>query len=106
MKVNDLKIFIFLIPFVVVVGFLSSAGKKTPLEFEANGTVTIASWEGKNHGMPLIVIKQNNPAGSIKKFESNDILLTSEQIQVGDRFFKISGLKICKINDVEIICLK
>ncbi len=106
MKFYDPKIFIFLIPFVVVVGFLVNADKKTPLEFEADGIVTVASWKGKNHGMPLFVIRQNNSAGTKRKLESNDVLLTLDQIQVGDSFVKHAGSKVCTINRVGIKCLK
>ena len=93
-------------PFVAIVGFLANVDNKTPLEFAAFGRVTIATWEGKNHGMPLFVIRQNNNAGQLKKLESNDVLLTPSQIKVGDEFKKIAGSKNCIINNVELQCIK
>jgi hypothetical protein len=106
LKIKDPKLFLFLIPFVAVVGFLVNADKKTPLEFEANGIVALASWEGKNHGMPLFVIRQNNQADTKRKLESNDVSLTPEQIKVGDTFVKYAGSRACIINKVEIACVK
>jgi hypothetical protein len=106
LKINDPKIFLFLVPFVAVVGFLVNADKKSPVEFEADGIVYIASWEGKNHGMPLFVIRQNNPAGTKRKLESHLVTLTPEQIKVGDSFMKQAGTKNCTINKVEIQCVK
>lgn len=106
LKINDPKIFLFLIPFVAVVGFLANVDEKSPIEFEANGIVAIASWEGKNHGMPLFVIRQNNPAGTKRKLESNQVVLTSEQVKVGDSFIKQAGSKTCTINKVEVQCVK
>ena len=106
LKINDPKIFLFLIPFVAVVGFLANVDKKSPIEFEADGVVAIASWEGKNHGMPLFVIRQNNPAGTKRKLESHQVVLTSEQVKVGDSFLKQAGEKTCIINKVEVQCIR
>ena len=91
---------------MAVVGFLANVDEKSPIEFEANGIVAIASWEGKNHGMPLFVIRQNNPAGTKRKLESNQVVLTSEQVKVGDSFIKQAGSKTCTINKVEVQCVK
>jgi hypothetical protein len=94
------------VPFVAMVGFLGNVDKKTPLEFSASGQVTIVSWEGTNHGMPMFVIKENNVVGNLKKLESHEILLKPSQIKVGDYFEKVAGSKYCNINNAEIQCIK
>ena len=106
LKAKDPKIFIFLIPCVLAVGFLANVDKRTPLEFEVDGIVEIASWEGRNHGMPLLVIRQNNSAGTKKKLESHELVLTPEQVKVGDSFAKQAGSKTCVINKVDILCIR
>ena len=93
-------------PFVAIVGFLGNVDTTTPLEFSASGQVTVASWEGRNHGMPLFMIRQNNLASNLKKLESHEVLLKPSQIQVGDYFEKVAGSKYCNINNVEIQCIK
>ena len=106
MKFEDPKIFLFITPFVIIVAFLANVGKKNALDFEANGIVVVASWEGKNHNMPLFIIEQNNPSRTKRKFESHEVPLTPEQIQVGHSFIKHAGSKYCLINLVEQLCVK
>lgn len=96
----------FLIPFAIAVAFLANADKKTPLEFEAEGKVVMAKWNTRNHNMHLFLIKQNNPAGTERKFESSSITLTPDQIKFGDQFKKMAGSKICTVNGENIQCLK
>jgi hypothetical protein len=103
---KDPKILIFLIPLVIVAGFLANIDKKAPLEFEADGKVVIAKWNTKNHNMHLFVIKQNDPAGTERKLESAGITLTPSQIKFGDQFRKTAGSKVCTINGVDMQCLK
>jgi hypothetical protein len=103
---KDPKIFIFLIPFVAIVALLANIDKKTLLEFEATGTVYIVEWNTKNHGMPLLVIKQDNLASTEKRLQSNKFILTPDQIKVGDNFKKASGSNMCLINGVDVQCIK
>ncbi len=103
---KDPKIFIFLIPFVAIAGLVANLERKTPLEFEADGKVVMAKWNTKNHNMHLFMIKQNDPAGTERKFESAGITLTPDQVKFGDRFRKMAGSKVCTINEVNIQCLK
>lgn len=106
LKIKDPRIFFILIPFVATVGVIEHLNKITPLEFEADGKVSEVNWNGPNHGLPFLVIEQNEPAGMKRKLESNDIALTSEQIKVGDKFIKHSGSKLCKINGIQLTCIK
>ena len=105
LKFKDPKIFLFLIPFVGLVSFLANVNKSTAIEFNADGTVFMVNWEGKNHGAPLILIQQNDLAGTKKKFESTKIILKENDIKVGDKFVKIAGESTCTINEVVIKCV-
>ena len=106
MKFRDYKILCFLVPFVVIVGFLVNIDKKSAIDFEANGKVVIVKWNSTNHNMHLFVIKQNTPAQNEKKWQSGAIILTPEQIKFGDQFRKEKGSKICFINNTPLRCLK
>ncbi|AQA17971.1 hypothetical protein BST95_06685 [Halioglobus japonicus] len=93
-------------PFVAIVAFLANADRASPLDFQAEGKVWIMSWEGKNHGMPLLLIKEYGESGTTKKLESHDLLLKPDQISEGDDFYKEKGSKNCIINKVEVQCIK
>ncbi|MET1257587.1 hypothetical protein [Aliikangiella maris] len=71
--------------------------------FGANGVVVDISWKSKNHGMPLILIKEQ---GELKSFSSERISLKEGQLNVGDSFNKKSGSKSCLINMKKIVCVK
>ncbi len=106
LRFKDPKVFIFLTPFVAMVGFLANSDNRNPIEFDINGKVVITNWEGKNHGMPLIVIKQFNDAGTEVKLETGDLLLDANNVKVGDTFEKKTGSKMCIISGQKIRCLK
>lgn len=105
-KISDPIALLFLVPFIAAVGFLVNVDNKSALEFEAEGKVVFASWEGRNHGMPLFIIRQYDPAGTERKLENSDVLLRPNQIKVGDHFKKLAGSKACSINELEVQCIK
>lgn len=83
--------------------FESYLGHKEPESQSFDGWVSFVDWKSKNHGMPLIEIKREN--GTVKRFHHSRIVLSSEQLNVGDRFIKESGSKYCDINGKAILCV-
>jgi len=67
-------------------------------EFEANGKIIDINWRSKNHGEPIIYIRQQN--NKIKEFKGNQITLTPQNTKIGDDFVKTKNSKYCLINDV------
>lgn len=90
--------------FVITIGgFMAYQDSLVAKKFEAQGTVTEARWNTKNHQMSLFMIEG---VGSPKKLHHYRVTLTPEQIKVGDSFKKVSGSKICTINSIDIKCVK
>lgn len=99
------KLLRFLLLVIVLISFVIVMAKKNHnriVAFEASGIVTEIEWQSRNHGMPIITIKEDK---KLVHFQSNRITLTPNNIKVGDRFVKVSHSKICEINEVEILCL-
>jgi hypothetical protein len=100
------KAIIFIALAIPILGFgvaMSYLDHKKPLTQSFNGLVTYIEWRSKNHGMPLIEIKQEN--GTVKRFHTPRIILKDSQLKVGDRLVKESGSKYCQINSEKVLCL-
>ncbi|PHS13145.1 MAG: hypothetical protein COA86_17470 [Kangiella sp.] len=76
----------------------------TPINFEASGIVVDVRWKTSNHNLPLITIRSGTDKP--KHFQHVRIILTPEDIKIGDRFSKKSGTNTCSINEVELKCVK
>lgn len=88
---------------VLLSGLLMFIDFMLPVYYSAEGVVVKINWKTDNHQMPLFVIKEKN---SVTKFQDNRISLKPGQIKVGDSFKKVSGSKICLINNVKVLCIK
>jgi hypothetical protein len=100
------KAIIFIALVIPILGFgvaMSYLDHKKPLTQSFNGLATYIEWKSKNHGMPLIEIKQEN--GTAKRFHNPRIILKDSQLKVGDRLVKESGSKYCQINSEKVLCL-
>jgi hypothetical protein len=77
---------------------------KSAERFSAEGVVTTAIWNTKNHNMSLFEIQTSN--GSLKKLHHSRVTLTPDQIKIGDHFKKHPDSKSCFINEIEIRCIR
>lgn len=66
--------------------------------------VYFIDWKLSNHQMPLILLKREN--GTEQKFKNLDIILSPDDLKVGDHLVKTVGSKIFTINGSPITCLK
>lgn len=98
--VKFLFVFILITPIAII---LMLHKKNSGVEFYATGVITEAQWNTRNHQMSLFLIKGKH---STKKLHHQDVILTPEQIKVGDSFKKNKGSKVCLINNEEIICIR
>lgn len=97
--------FISLVIPVLGIGVFMSIRDYVEAERQAfSGQVSFIEWESRNHGMPLIEISRSN--GSKVKFHHERIILDSSQLKVGDLIAKVSGSKVCKINEGSVPCIK
>ena len=94
-----LAMVLFLPPFA---SYLMYSDYMAAVNFEAVGTVVEAKWNTKNHKMSLFRIDTKT---SIKPLHHSRVSLTPDQIKVGDRFSKMSGSKMCVINDISLRCV-
>jgi len=103
---NMSKIVIFLMCFlllsIIAIPEMYKAHKE-PEVFSAQGIVSSINWKSRNHGMPIIEIRDKN--GTTTKFSSNRITLIPEQLKVGDSFNKQSDSSSCEINDKLVRCV-
>ncbi len=100
------KLLTFLSLFILVIAAGSTLAYfdfKAAERFSAEGVVTKAEWNTKNHKMSLFIIKNEYSA---KKFHHYRVTLTPEQIKVGDTFSKAKGSKLCLINNLQTQCVK
>jgi hypothetical protein len=72
--------------------------------FEAEGTVTTAMWNTRNHAMSLFIIRSAD--GHESKLHHHRVILTEGQIKVGDSFSKERNSYNCSINGEVIRCVK
>lgn len=93
---------VLLVTLIAIFAIKSDATKLKRMSVE--GHVWHIDWESKNHKLPLIEIKQKN--GVVKKFSGTGVVLTSDTVEEGDHFRKLSGSKNCFINEIEVECLK
>ena len=96
----------FLIAFIcmsILAGSMMYNDHNEALNFYANGTVMEAKWNTSNHNMSLFDIRSK---GVTKRLHHHQVILSPEQIKIGDIFFKESGNKNCRINDVEVQCVQ
>jgi hypothetical protein len=101
---NYLKFIALAIP-VLGVGVFMSIRDHDEAEAQAfSGQVSFIEWKSSNHGMPLIEISRSN--GTKTKFHHYRIILDSSQLKVGDSIAKISGSKVCEINQISVPCIK
>ncbi len=92
--------------FVLVIaigGTFAYLDSKAAERFSAEGVVTKAEWNTSNHQMSLFMIKTKHTE---KKLHHYRVILTPEQIKVGDTFSKAKGSKYCLINDVQTQCVR
>jgi len=99
---NILKFFLLVMIFLPIVYSLATRSHKAIEIFEAEGEIIHIEWHSRNHGMPVISIKEKE---GIKLFKGNRITLRPEDINVGDYFYKSSNSKDCKINDRVVNCV-
>ncbi len=102
-----MKFIAFFLMVVVVLGIggLSSYfDYKEPESRSLDSWVSFIDWKSKNHGMPLILLTRQN--GTKQKFHHYRIILTAEDLKVGDHLVKARDSKICEINGEPILCLK
>ena len=99
-----LKFIALAIP-VLGVGVFMSVRDHDDAERQAfSGQVSFIEWKSSNHGMPLIEISRSN--GTKIKFHHYRIILDSSQLKVGDSISKVSGSKLCEINQNPVRCIK
>lgn len=75
-----------------------------PINQKIEGSVVFIDWESWNHLSPLITIEDEIEGRVV--FNHYTIILNEDSLKVGDFLFKESGSKLCKVNNVEIKCLK
>jgi hypothetical protein len=97
------KFMILAIPVLIFGIYMGDRSHMRPVEFSAEGVVSKINWKTKNYGMQLVEIIDNN--GRTKRFTSDRIVLSPDQLRVGDSFQKISGIKFCQINEVKHQCI-
>ena len=72
--------------------------------FEAEGTITEAAWNTKNHQTSLFRIRAND--GTEKVLQHPQVILTADQIKKGDQFSKRPRSYYCIINGIKVRCVK
>ena len=99
---NILKFFLLIVLLSPLVFYFFKRNYELIETFEVNGKVVKINWKSRNHGMPIISIKQDD---QIKHFKSNRITLDVGDVAVGDSFIKLADSKECKINNELIRCI-
>ena len=98
---NKLTMVLLLIfSFILIVLFT----RNSALLLGFDGEVESINWKSKNHGWPLIRIKEVN--NRIVDFNHFKIILKAEDISVGDKIKKIEGEDMCLINNIKKKCLE
>ena len=101
---NFVKFIALAIPVLGIGVFMSIRDHGEPERISFSGRVSFIEWESRNHGIPLIEISRSN--GTKLKFSSSRITLDSTQLKVGDLIAKVSGSKVCEINEKSVPCIK
>lgn len=99
------KILKFLFLFIAIAPialFLMYQNYNDALDFRVDGKVVSIEWKSKNHQMPLFIILESN---TTRTFQSHRIMLTPEQIMVGDYIKKEAGSHYCFVNGNKILCI-
>lgn len=99
---NFLKFMLLVICFLPFVFFIAKKNHKEIEFFEASGKVVDIDWSSRDHGMPVITIKDGH---QLRQFKSNRITLNSNDISVGDDFVKVADSRECRINNKLIRCI-
>lgn len=97
-----MKFIVILVIALPIVIMIARSNHNEILHFKVNGVVTEIIWKSRNHGMPMIKIRDGN---KIKTFQSNRITLNDSNLKVGDKIIKASGSKVCQINNIELDCI-
>lgn len=101
---NGVKFILLAVPIFSIGVFNSYLDYKEPVEKSIDAWVYHIDWKSKNHEIPLILLKRDN--NTEQKFHHTRIILTSDNLKVGDHLIKKSGSKTCTINDNSVVCLK
>ena len=101
---NFAKFILLAIPALSIGVYNSHLNYQEPVNKYLDAWVYSIDWESRNHGMPLIMLKRSN--NTAQKFHHERIILTSNDIKVGDHLVKESGSKECTINGKLVLCLK
>ena len=101
---NFLKFIALAIPVLGIGVFMSIRDHGEAEKLAFSGWVSFIEWESRNHEMPLIEISRSN--GTKVKFSHYRIILDSTQLKVGDSIAKVSGSKICEINEKSVPCIE
>ena len=100
-----MKVFLVIVVIVSMTAFSMYSHRIEPVKQGFSGTVMDIQWKSSNHGMPLILVENEKKMKSYK-FHNSRIILTSNDLQIGDNIIKLKESKDCVVNDVKIKCLK
>lgn len=100
-----LKFVILPVIFIAVTIYFIKRDINSALNLGFEGEVVSVIWKSRNHGLPLIEIR-NYSNNKIVVFSHYKIALQKGDLKIGDKISKVRGKKQCYVNDTLLNCIK
>lgn len=103
--IRFLKLVMLPIVLLPVAIFFAKRDVDSALNLGFDGEVIAINWKSRNHGLPLIEVRDFSNSKVIV-FSHYKITLREGDLNIGDKISKVKGEKQCHVNGIPLKCIK